>query len=139
MIKIELSEADLNKLLKTGYEKTQLEALAKLKNFKFQENNRIAFDQSFSPVATTPQIELSADKSGKLLINILRLADNSFGNFLLGALKSKVVSTIADKSNGFLHRESDCCLSLDLTRNLNVRVGKIAVQKQKMTLEIEIS
>ncbi|MBQ9803909.1 MAG: hypothetical protein IJW35_03600 [Lentisphaeria bacterium] len=139
MIKIELSEADLNKLLKTGHEKTQLEALAKLKNFKFQENNCIAFDQSFSPVTTTPQIELSADKSGKLLINILRLADNSFGNFLLGTFKSKVVSTIADKSNGFLHRESDCCLSLDLTRNLNARVGKIAVQKQKMTLEIEIS
>ena len=137
MIKLELSQTELDDLVRAIRKLFGYSFLDKLKNFRLQDGNRIAFDQSIK-LSTTPLIELSVDSSGRLLIDIIRLADSSIGNFFLQMFESKITGIIADKSNGKLHKESSSQLSLTPSKvlPLKTRFKKVSIQNQKLILEL---
>ena len=137
MIKLELSEIELNDLVRAIGKLTVSPVLDKLKNFRLQDGNRIAFDQSIK-LSTTPLIELSVDSSGRLLIDIIRLADSGIGNFFLQMFESKITGIIADKSNGKLHKESSSQLSLTPSKvlPLQTKLKKVSIQNKKLFLEL---
>ena len=137
MIKLELSQTELNELVRAIGKLSGAPTLNKLENFRLQDGNRIAFDQSIK-LSTTPLIELSVDSSGKLLIDIIRLADSGIGNFFLQMFESKITGIIADKSNGKLHKESSSQLSLAPSKvlPLKTRFKKVSIQNQKLILEL---
>ena len=137
MIKLELSQTELNELVRAIGKLSGAPTLNKLENFRLQDGNRIAFDQSIK-LSTTPLIELSVDSSGRLLIDIIRLADSGIGNFFLQMFESKIIGIIADKSNGKLHKESSSQLSLAPSKvlPLKTRFKKVSIQNQKLILEL---
>ena len=137
MIKLELSQTELNELVRVIGKLFGYPFLDKLENFRLQDGNRIAFDQSIK-LSTTPLIELSVDSSGRLLIDIIRLADSGIGNFFLQMFESKITGIIADKSNGKLHKESSSQLSLAPSKvlPLKTRFKKVSIQNQKLILEL---
>lgn len=137
MIKLELSQTELNELVRAIGKLSDAPTLNKLENFRLQDGNRIAFDQSIK-LSTTPLIELSVDSSGRLLIDIIRLADSGIGNFFLQMFESKITGIIADKSNGKLHKESSSQLSLAPSKvlPLKTRFKKVSIQNQKLILEL---
>lgn len=137
MIKLELSDSELNELVRAIGKLSGAPVLNKLENFRLQDGNRITFDQSIK-LSTTPLIELSVDSSGRLLIDIIRLADSGIGNFFLQMFESKITGIIADKSNGKLHKESSSQLSLTLSKvlPLKIRFKKVSIQNQKLILEL---
>ena len=139
MIKLELSESDLNKLVKAGRELSGNVMLDKLNNFRLLDGNCLAFDQTII-LSTTPSVRLSTDNSGRLLIDIIRLADNLIGGGVLWAAEGFVTGKIADKSKGLLHKETSSQLSLDLTKVLPVKaqIKKVTIQHQTLYLEISI-
>ena len=138
MIKLELSQTELNELVRTIGKLSGAPVLNKLENFRLQDGNRITFDQSIK-LSTTPLIELSVDSSGRLLIDIIRLADSGIGNFFLQKLfESKITGIIADKSNGKLHKESSSQLSLTPSKvlPLQTKLKKVSIQNKKLFLEL---
>ena len=137
MIKLELSQTELNELVRAIGKLSGAPVLNKLENFRLQDGNRIAFDQSIK-LSTTPLIELSVDSSGRLLIDIIRLADSGIGNFFLQMFESKITGIIADKSNGKLHKESSNQLSLTPSKvlPLKTKFKKVSIQNQKLILEL---
>ena len=137
MIKLELSQTELNELVRVIGKLSGAPTLNKLENFRLQDGNRIAFDQSIK-LSTTPLIELSVDSSGRLLIDIIRLADSGIGNFFLQMFESKITGIIADKSNGKLQKESSSQLSLAPSKvlPLKTRFKKVSIQNQKLILEL---
>lgn len=137
MIKLELSQTELNELVRAIEKLSGAPSLNKLENFRLQDGNRIAFDQSIK-LSTTPLIELSVDSSGRLLIDIIRLADSGIGNFFLQMFESKITGIIADKSNGKLQKESSSQLSLTPSKvlPLKTRFKKVSIQNQKLILEL---
>ena len=137
MIKLELSQTELNELVRVIGKLSGAPTLNKLENFRLQDGNRIAFDQSIK-LSTTPLIELSVDSSGRLLIDIIRLADSGIGNFFLQMFESKIIGIIADKSNGKLQKESSRQLSLTPSKvlPLKTRFKKVSIQNQKLILEL---
>ena len=137
MIKLELSQTELNELVMAIGKLSGAPSLNKLENFRLQDGNRIAFDQSIK-LSTTPLIELSVDSSGRLLIDIIRLADSGIGNFFLQMFESKITGIIADKSNGKLQKESSSQLSLTPSKvlPLKTRFKKVSIQNQKLVLEL---
>ena len=137
MIKLELSQTELNELVRAIGKLSGAPVLNKLENFRLQDGNRIAFDQSIK-LSTTPLIELSVDSSGRLLIDIIRLADSGIGNFFLQMFESKITSIIADKSNGKLHKESSSQLSLTPSEllPLQTKLKKVSIQNKKLFLEL---
>ena len=137
MIKLELSQTELNELVRVIGKLFGYSFLDKLENFRLQDGNRIAFDQSIK-LSTTPLIEFSVDSSGRLLIDIIRLADSGIGNFFLQMFESKITGIIADKSNGKLHKESSSQLSLTPSKvlPLKTRFKKVSIQNQKLILEL---
>ena len=137
MIKLELSQTELNELVRAIGKLSGAPTLNKLENFRLQDGNRIAFDQSIK-LSTTPLIELSVDSSGRLLIDIIRLADSGIGNFFLQMFESKITGIIADKSNGKLHKESSSQLSLTPSKvlTLKTKFKKVSIQNQKLILEL---
>ena len=138
MITVELSEADLNKLVRTAGGNPSLSALNNLSNFKLQDGCRISFDQSFK-LSTTPLVVLSADSSGKLVIEILRLADNSIGNFILQMFEDKITGIIEEKTRGVLHKESGSKLSLDIKKFLPCgKCKRVSGTAYKLTLDIAV-
>ena len=137
MIKLELSQTELNELVRAIGKLSGAPVLNKLENFRLQDGNRIAFDQSIK-LSTTPLIELSVDSSGRLLIDIIRLADSGIGNFFLQMFESKITGIIADKSNGKLQKESSSQLSLAPSKvlPLKTKFKKVSIQNQKLILEL---
>ena len=137
MIKLELSESDLNKLVKAGRELSDSAMLDKLSNFRLLDGNRLAFDQTVL-LSTTPSVKLSTDSSGRLIIDIIRLADNWIGGGVLWAAEGLITAKIADKSKGLLRKESSSQLSLDLTKvlPLKAQIKKVTIQQQTLSLEI---
>ena len=137
MIKLELSQTELNELVRAIGKLSGAPSLNKLENFRLQDGNRITFDQSIK-LSTTPLIELSVDSSGRLLIDIIRLADSGIGNFFLQMFESKIIGIIADKSNGKLQKESSRQLSLTPSKvlPLKTRFKKVSIQNQKLILEL---
>ena len=137
MIKLELSDTELNKLVRAIGKLSGAPVLNKLENFRLQDGNRIAFDQTVL-ASTTPSVKLSVDSSGRLLIDIIRLADSGIGNFFLQMFESKITGIIADKSNGKLHKESSSQLSLAPSKvlPLKTRFKKVSIQNQKLILEL---
>ena len=137
MIKLELSQTELNELVRAIGKLSGAPTLNKLENFRLQDGNRIAFDQSIK-LSTTPLIELSVDSSGRLLIDIIRLADSGIGNFFLQMFESKITGIIADKSNGKLQKESSSQLSLTPSKvlPLKTKFKKVSIQNQKLILEL---
>ena len=137
MIKLELSQTELNELVMAIGKLSGAPSLNKLENFRLQDGNRIAFDQSIK-LSATPLIELSVDSSGRLLIDIIRLADSGIGNFFLQMFESKITGIIADKSNGKLHKESSSQLSLTPSKvlPLKTKFKKVSIQNQKLILEL---
>ena len=137
MIKLELSQTELNELVRAIGKLSGAPVLNKLENFRLQDGNRIAFDQSIK-LSTTPLIELSVDSSGRLLIDIIRLADSGIGNFFLQMFESKITGIIADKSNGKLQKESSSQLSLTPSKvlPLKTKFKKVSIQNQKLILEL---
>ena len=137
MIKLELSQTELNELVRAIGKLSGAPSLNKLENFRLQDGNRITFDQSIK-LSTTPLIELSVDSSGRLLIDIIRLADSGIGNFFLQMFESKITGIIADKSNGKLHKESSSQLSLTPSKGLPLKTKfkKVSIQNQKLILEL---
>ena len=137
MIKLELSQTELNELVRAIGKLSGAPSLNKLENFRLQDGNRITFDQSIK-LSTTPLIELSVDSSGRLLIDIIRLADSGIGNFFLQMFESKITGIIADKSNGKLQKESSSQLSLAPSKvlPLKTRFKKVSIQNQKLILEL---
>ena len=121
MIKLELSQTELNELVRVIGKLSGAPSLNKLENFRLQDGNRIAFDQSIK-LSATPLIELSVDSSGRLLIDIIRLADSGIGNFFLQMFESKITGIIADKSNGKLHKESSSQLLFRLRFRESLRL-----------------
>ncbi len=143
MIKLELSQTELNELVRVIGKLSGAPTLNKLENFRLQDGNRIAFDQKLSTtplieLSTTPLIELSVDSSGRLLIDIIRLADSGIGNFFLQMFESKITGIIADKSNGKLQKESSSQLSLAPSQVLPLKTNfkKVSIQNQKLILEL---
>ena len=145
MIKLELSQTELNELVRVIGKLFGYSFLDKLENFRLQDGNRIAFDHSIKlsttpliKLSTTPLIELSVDSSGRLLIDIIRLADSGIGNFFLQMFESKIIGIIADKSNGKLQKESSRQLSLTPSKvlPLKTRFKKVSIQNQKLILEL---
>ena len=137
MIKLELSQTELNELVRVIGKLFGYPFLDKLENFRLQDGNRIAFDQSIK-LSTTPLIELSVDSSGRLLIDIIRLADSGIGNFFLQMFERKITGIIADKSNGKLQKESSSQLSLTPSKGLPLKTKfkKVSIQNQKLILEL---
>ena len=137
MIKLELSQTELDDLVRAIGKLFGYSFLDKLGNFRLQDGNRIAFDLSIK-LSPTPLIELSVDSSGRLLIDIIRLADSGIGNFFLQMFESKITGIIADKSNGKLHKESSSQLSLAPSKvlPLKTRFKKVSIQNQKLILEL---
>ena len=143
MIKLELSQTELNELVRVIGKLSGAPTLNKLENFRLQDGNRIAFDQKLSTtplieLSITPLIELSVDSSGRLLIDIIRLADSGIGNFFLQMFENKITGIIADKSNGKLHKESSSQLSLAPSKvlPLKTRFKKVSIQNEKLILEL---
>ena len=137
MIKLELSDSELNELVRAIGKLSGAPSLNKLENFRLQDGNRIAFDQSIK-LSTTPLIELSVDSSGRLLIDIIRLADNWVGGGILWALEGLVTKKIADATKGILQKESSSQLSLAPSKvlPLKTRFKKVSIQNQKLILEL---
>ena len=137
MIKLELSQTELNELVMAIGKLSGAPSLNKLENFRLQDGNRIAFDQTVL-ASTTPSVKLSVDSSGRLLIDIIRLADSGIGNFFLQMFESKITGIIADKSNGKLQKESSSQLSLTPSKvlPLKTRFKKVSIQNQKLVLEL---
>lgn len=137
MIKLELSDSELNELVRAIGKLSGAPVLNKLENFRLQDGNRIAFDQSIK-LSTTPLIELSVDSSGRLLIDIIRLADNWVGGGILWALEGLVTKKIADATKGILQKESSSQLSLTPSKvlPLKTKFKKVSIQNQKLILEL---
>ena len=137
MIKLELSQTELDDLVRAIGKLFGYSFLDKLENFRLQDGNRIAFDQSIK-LSTTPLIELSVDSSGRLLIDIIRLADSWVGGGILWALEGFVTKKIADATKGFLQKESSSQLSLTPSNvlPLKTRFKKVSIQNQKLFLEL---
>lgn len=142
MIKLELAESDLDKLVKIGRELSGEEALDKLSNFRLLPNNRVAFDQRFY-LSTTIQMELSCDDYGNLLIAFPCLADNSVGNFFLQPFKKLVLDKfVSGKANGILKKISDKQFFLNLEKCLpmgeKIKIKKVETSNCKLALGISI-
>ena len=136
MITVEISESDLNKLVRTAGRNPGLSVLNNLSDFKLLDGCRISFEQSFK-LSTTPLVELSADSSGKLVIEILRWADNSIGNFFLQMVEGKITGFIEEKTQGILHKESASTLSCDVKRFLPCcKCRKVSGNSQKLIFDI---
>ena len=121
MAHIELDAEDLNILIEITKTHKAYSELSKLKNFRFSEDGKIIFEQSFSFITTTAQLSLSRDVSGQfLLIDIICLAENYFGNKVLGKFIPLIAEIVEQKTNGVLKKYSDRQMSLDLSRILPV-------------------
>ena len=145
MIKLELSQTELNELVRAIGKLSGAPSLNKLENFRLQDGNRIAFDHSIKlsttpliELSTTPSVKLSVDTSGRLLIDIIRLADNWVGGGILWALEGFVTKKIADATKGILQKESSSQLSLTPSKvlPLKTRFKKVSIQNQKLILEL---
>lgn len=139
MIKMELSESDLGKLVRIGRDLSGVEVLDKVSNFRLLPDNLLSFDQSFK-LSTTVQVRLSRGPEGELLIDIVRLADNSIGNIILRLSESKITEFIENETHGILKKESDNRLSLNLATFLhaNVKVENVGISNQKLSLDISL-
>ena len=146
MIKLELSESDLEKLVRIARELSEVEALDKLSNFRVLPGNRLAFDQRVV-LSTTVQLGLSCDDYGNLLIDCPSLADNSVGNFLLQLavqLLEKLFPDriVSDSTNGILKKISDKQLLLNLEKCLpageKFKITKVDTPNRKLALHISI-
>ena len=146
MIKLELSESDLDKLVKIGRELSGVEELDKLSHFRLLPGNRVAFDQRFY-LPTTIQLELSCDDYGNLLIAFPCLADNSVGNFflqLLVQLLEKLLPDkfVSDKTNGILKKISDKQFFLNLEKCLpmgeKIKITRVETSNSKLALDMSI-
>ena len=139
MIQIELDSGDINKLVKAGAGLSGKSFLnEKLSNFCLRDGNSLTFDQSFK-MSTTPQVRLSEDGAGKLVIEIQRLADSSIGNLFLQPFNGVVTGIIADKTRGVLQKKSSSELTLDIGKFLpGAKLKKVSGNPRKLTLEIAL-
>lgn len=143
MITLELSETDLEKLIRIGRELSGAAALDKLSNFRLLPGNRVAFDQHFLGLSTTVQLELSCEQDGNLLIGIPRLADNGVGNAFLKLLEKFLPDKfVSDQTNGILKKLSDRQFRLNLENCLPVEekitIKNVKTSNRKLALDISI-
>ena len=121
MAHIELDAEDLNILIEITKTHKAYSELCKLKNFRFSEDGKIIFEQSFSFITTTVQLSLSRDVSGQfLLIDIICLAENYLGNKVLWKFIPLIAEIVEQKTNGVFKKYSDRQMSWDLSRILPV-------------------
>ena len=139
MIKLEFSESDLGKLVRIGRELSGVEVLDKVSNFRLLPDNLLSFDQSVK-LSTTVQVRLSCGPEGELLMDIVRLADNSIGNIILLLFESLLTGFIENETHGILKKESENRLSLHLATLLhaNVKVENVGISDQKLSLDISL-
>ncbi len=108
MIKLELSESDLPELFRLGRELSGAEWLDKLGSVRLLNGNILTLDQRLAPVSTTVRLKLTRAEDGDLEIEVVRLADDGAGNFiLLGLMKLLSAELVAEKTRGMVRKISD--------------------------------
>ena len=133
MLHLELNTADLNGIVAAASVLPRAASLAKLNHFRITDEGVLKFDQQFFTDSTV-SIGLSCD-DGKVLIDILRLADNKVKNFIFGLGSGIATGKIEAATGGMLQKISSDRLMFDprqlplkpQIRSLAVREGKIVL------------
>ena len=154
MIAITIDSKDLGDLAQKYMSVARNAALRKISGVRL-ENDLLAFEQDFA-FGTTVRVKLSCDKSGKILIRIVSLADNEAGNAMIrkaikgysalaglfGGKKTGggVAGLVESKTGGQFVRVSDDVLSLDPQDCVPfpVKLHEISIHDGKLALQLEL-
>ena len=155
MISLELDNGDVDRLVKAAKTITHASVLEKIKDFRLIGNNTLTFSQKFTKTKdplfgisvgfeTNVQIGFSCDESGRLVVEIVRLADNWAGNYgiqkvIKGFLRASgekggLAGFIENKSGGRFVRIADNVVSFApepmKVRSVSVREGTLSVKAE---------
>ena len=149
MIAITIDSKDLGDLARNLMSISRNSALKKISGVRL-EKDVLAFEQNFA-FGTTVRVKLSCDKSGKVRIRIMSLADNETGNsMIMKAVKAYSVlagtggseaGLVESKTGGQFVRVSDDVLSLDPQSCVPfpVKLHEVSIHDGKLTLRLEFS
>ena len=139
MISLELDACDIDRIVHAARVATGEDALGKLSGFRLTDDGLLSFDQSFV-LGTTVQIGLSCDDSGRLLIEIVRLAGNRIGNGLLSVARGSLAGILESATHGVLTKESACVLSFDPRRvlPLPLRLRSVEIRDNRLFAQAEL-
>lgn len=139
MIALELDARDIDRIVGAAHAVTGEDALGKLSDFRLTDDGLLSFEQSFV-LGTTIQIGLSCDDSGRLLIEIVRLASNRIGNGLLRIAQGSIVGILESVTRGVLTKESACVLSFSLQRVLPVplKFRSVEIRDNRLFVQAEL-
>ena len=149
MIAITIDSKDLGDLARNLMSISRNSALKKISGVRL-EKDVLAFEQNFA-FGTTVRVKLSCDKSGKVRIRIMSLADNETGNsMIMKAVKAYsvlsgtgggVAGLVESKTGGQFVRVSDDVLSLDPQSCVPfpVKLHEVSIHDGKLTLQLEFS
>ena len=148
MIAITIDSKDLGDLARNLMSISRNSALKKISGVRL-EKDVLAFEQNFA-FGTTVRVKLSCDKSGKVRIRIMSLADNETGNsMIMKAVKAYsvlsgtgggVAGLVESKTGGQFVRVSDDVLSLDPQSCVPfpVKLHELSIHDGKLTLRLEL-
>ena len=139
MISLELDARDIDRIVHAARVVTDGDALGKLSGFRLTDDGLLSFEQSFV-LGTTVQIGLSCDDSGRLLIEIVRLAGNRIGNGLLRIVQGSLAGILESATRGMLTKESACVLSFDPRRvlPLPLRFRSVEIRDKRLFAQAEL-
>ena len=148
MIEIAIDSKDLGDLARNYTSIAGNPALQKISGVRL-EKDVLAFEQNFA-LGTTVRVKLSCE-SGKVLVRIVSLADNTMGDTMIRkAIKSYslvlgigggVAGVIERKTGGQFVRVSDDVLSLDPQSCVPfpLKLHDISIRDGKLALQLELS
>ncbi len=149
MIAITIDSKDLGDLARNLMSISRNSALKKISGVRL-EKDVLAFEQNFA-FGTTVRVKLSCDKSGKVRIRIMSLADNETGNsMIMKAVKAYsvlsgtgggVAGLVESKTGGQFVRVSDDVLSLDPQTCVPfpLKLHEVSIHGGKLSLQLELS
>lgn len=154
MIAITIDSKDLGDLARNYTSIAGNAALKKISGVRL-EKDVLAFEQNFA-FGTTVRVKLSCDKSGKVRIQIVSLADSEAGNSMIrkainsystlsgifgGKKGGGVAGLVESKTGGQFVRVSDDVLSLDPQSCVPfpVKLHEVSIHDGKLSLQLEFS
>ena len=139
MIALELDARDIDRIVAAAHAVTGEDALGKLSGFILTDDGLLSFEQSFV-LGTTVRIGLSCDDSGRLLIEIVRLASNRIGNGLLRIAQGSIVGILESATRGVLAKESAVVLSFSPQRVLPIplKFRSVEIRDNRLFVQAEL-
>ena len=152
MIFLELDSGEIDSLANAARSLAHVSMLEDMDEFRLTDDDTLKVRQSITDipvigVKTNVQIVLSCDKSGKLLIRFVSLADNWLGNCgiqgvikaysLLPGEKGGIAGIIESrtKTKGKLVRVSDDVLSFDCTP---MKIRSVSISRGTLSFKAEM-